>query len=264
MAQPPVFNGVAPGSQAEQVGRLVLAVALVLFLPALPFGNYLIYPFVILTTWFHEMGHGLSALLMGQGFERLMIFADGSGVAEHSVSADASVFTRAVISAGGPLGPVLAGAGLIIASAHPHAWRPTLWIVSIAILASTIIYVRSPVGYAVLPLVGAALALAAWKAPLGLTRFLLQFLGMLGASSMLADFNYLFTEQVAVGGETVLSDTGAIEQALFLPHWVWASLILLISAVIVGASLKYALSDKRRIPPPKKKLPANVLQFKRK
>ena len=203
-------------------------------------------------------------MVLGQGFEQLKIFADGSGIAEHAVSADASAFTRAMISAGGPLGPVLAGAGLIIASAHPRAWRPTLWAVSAAILASTIIFVRSPVGFAVLPLVGAALGLAAWKAPLGLTRFLLQFLGMLGATSMLSDFNYLFTEQVTLGGQPILSDTGAIEQALFLPHWVWASLILLVSAAIIGASLKYALSDKRRIPPPKKKLPANVLQFKRK
>ena len=46
--------GVRPGSQEEQVGRLILAGVLVLFLPALPFGNFLIWPFVILTTWFHE------------------------------------------------------------------------------------------------------------------------------------------------------------------------------------------------------------------
>lgn len=264
MREPPVPFGVTPGGQAEQVGRLVLAVALVLFLPALPFGNYLIYPFVILTTWFHEMGHGLTALILGQGFDQLMIYADGSGEAYYNASSDTSSLISALIAAGGPLGPVLAGAGLIIASAHPHAWRPTLWAVTIAILASTIIFVRSPVGYAVLPIVGAALGLAAWKAPLGLARFILQFLGMLGAMSMLADFNYLFTEEVAMGGKPTLSDTGAIEQALFLPHWVWASLILLISVVITGGSLKYALSDKRRIPPPKKKLPANVLQFKRK
>lgn len=264
MQDRPVPYGVAPGSQAEQVGRLILAVALVLFIPALPFGNYLIYPFVILTTWFHEMGHGLTAMVLGERFEQLMIFADGSGVAEHSVSGDTSALTRALIAFGGPLGPVLAGSGLIIASAHPRAWRPTLWAVTIAILATTIIFVRSPVGFAVLPIVGAALGLAAWKAPPGLNRFLLQFLGMVGATSMLADVHYLFTEEVTLGGNPMLSDTGAIEAALFLPHWIWASLILLVSTVIVGASLKYALSDKRRIPPPKAKLPANVLQFKRK
>ncbi|MHA7820854.1 MAG: M50 family metallopeptidase [Erythrobacter sp.] len=254
---------VAPGSQAEQVGRLVLAVVLVLFLPSLPFGTYLIYPFVILTTWFHEMGHGLSALLMGEEFVRLMIFADGSGVAESTRDPDASVIESAIIAAGGPLGPTLAGAALIVASAHRRAWRPALWLTACTILASVIIWVRSPVGYAVLPLVGAGLALIAWKASDGLARFMLQFLGMLGAMSMLADFNYLFTEEVTLGGETMLSDTGNIERALLLPHWVWAAVILIISATTVGASLKYALSDKRRVPPPAKKRPANVLQFKK-
>ena len=44
---------VRPGSPAEQFGRLMVAGLVVLFLPALPFGTYLAYPFVILTTWFH-------------------------------------------------------------------------------------------------------------------------------------------------------------------------------------------------------------------
>ena len=68
--------GVRPGSQEEQVGRLILAGVLVLFLPALPFGNFLIWPFVILTTWFHEMGHGLTALLTGNAFDLLVIYAE--------------------------------------------------------------------------------------------------------------------------------------------------------------------------------------------
>ena len=53
---------VTPGSQGEAIGRLVVAGLVVTMLPALPFGAYLIYPFAILTTWFHEMGHGLTAL----------------------------------------------------------------------------------------------------------------------------------------------------------------------------------------------------------
>ena len=57
-----------PGSQSEQVGRLLTAGVLVVFAPALPFGNYLIYPFMILATWFHEMGHGLTALAFGYEF----------------------------------------------------------------------------------------------------------------------------------------------------------------------------------------------------
>lgn len=258
---------VAPGSQAEQVGRLILAVVVVLFLPALPLGNYLIYPFVILTTWFHEMGHGLAALALGQEFRQLMIFADGSGIADSAIDTRASVFVRAGIAAGGPLGPVVIGAALIAASAHPRAWRPALWAMAAVIFASVIAYVRTPVGYAVLPLVGAGLAVIAWKGRDGLARFTLQFLGILGAMSMLADFDYLFTEEVRINGERMLSDTGAIEAALVLPHWVWAAALLVVSVGITGASLKYALADERRIPPPRPKLkikpPANVLQFKK-
>ncbi|MEL7218389.1 MAG: M50 family metallopeptidase, partial [Pseudomonadota bacterium] len=129
-----------------------------------------------------------------------------------------------------------------------------------AIFVSVIIYVRSEVGVAVLPLVAALLVLIAWRAKDGFVRFSLQFLGMLGAMSMLRDFNYLFTEEAVIGGQRILSDTGQIEAALFLPHWFWAAAIILLSAVMIILSLKYALSEDR-LGPPKRKLPANVLQF---
>lgn len=252
---------VEPGSQGEQVGRLALAVAIVIFLPALPFGTYLIYPFVILTTWFHEMGHGLTAILTGQEFQRLIIYANGSGVAESALQPDVSRFTKAAIAAGGPLAPSFVGAGLILASAHRKLWRPSLVAMAVVIFASVIIYVRSEVGVAVLPLVGVLLVLIAWRAKDGFVRFSLQFLGVLAAMSMLRDFNYLFTEEAVIGGRRILSDTGAIEEALFLPHWFWAIAILLVSATMVVLSLKYALSDRRLRPPSRK--PANVLQFRR-
>ncbi len=253
---------VKPGSQAEQVGRLILAGFVVIALPSLPLGAYLVYPFAILTTWFHEMGHGLSALMLGQDFERLVIYANGSGVAESRVASDLSPFARATIAAGGPLAPCVFGSLLILASAHERLWRPALWLLSGLIFISVIIYVRSVVGYAVLPLVALGIAVTAWKASPGIVRFVLQFLGLLGAMSMLRDFNYLFTERAVIGGQEMLSDTGQMEAALLLPHWLWAGLILAISALMVGASLKYALSDKRNVRP-KPKLPANVLQFKR-
>jgi hypothetical protein len=254
---------VAPGSQAEQVGRLLIAVIAVLALPALPFGIYLAYPFAILTTWFHEMGHGLTAGILGQQFERLVILADGSGYALSRVASDLSGPARAFIAAGGPLGPVLAGAALIMASAHRAAWRPALWGLSAIIFASVIVYVRSPTGYFVLPLVAAGVALIAWRASPGIVRFTLQFLGILAAMSMLRDFNYLFTEQIVIEGRRQLSDTGQIEAALLLPHWFWAALILALSATVIGASLKYALAERRRRRRPRK-LPSNVAQFRRK
>jgi hypothetical protein len=258
----PVEPLVTPGSQGEAIGRLVVAGLVVTMLPALPFGAYLIYPFAILTTWFHEMGHGLTALLLGQHFEQLLIFANGSGVAESQVSANASRFVHAAIAAGGPLAPSAVGALLIVASAHPRAWRPVLWLSAAAILASVGIWVRSATGWWALPLVAAILGLVAWRGSPAFVRFSLQFLGMLGALSMLRDFDYMFSEKAVIGGQTMLSDTGAIEAALGLPHWLWAGLIVAVSGVMVGWALKYALAGKRlRLPP--RKLPANVLQFRR-
>ncbi|MFO6446454.1 M50 family metallopeptidase [Erythrobacter sp. NE805] len=253
---------VTPGSQGEAIGRLVVAGLVVTMLPALPFGAYLIYPFAILTTWFHEMGHGLTALALGQHFEQLLIFANGSGVAQSAVEPGASRFVSAAIAAGGPLAPSAVGALLIVASAHPKAWRAVLALSAAAILASVVIWVRSPTGWWALPLVAAILALVAWRGSPAWQRFTLQFLGVMGAFSCLKDFDYLFTEQAVIDDQAILSDTGAIEAAIGLPHWLWAGLILALSAVMVGAALKYALAEKRLRPPPKK-LPANVLQFRR-
>lgn len=253
---------VTPGSQGEAIGRLVVAGLVVTMLPALPFGAYLIYPFAILTTWFHEMGHGLTALALGQHFEQLLIFPNGSGVAASRIDADASRFVHAGIAAGGPLAPSLAGALLIVASAHPRAWRPVLWLAAAAILASVIVWVRSATGWWALPLVAAILGLVAWRGSPAWQRFSLQFLGVLGAMSMLRDWGYLFTEEVVLGGQPMLSDTGAMAAALGLPHWLWAAVIVLISAAMLGAALKYALAEKRLRPPPRK-LPPNVLQFRR-
>lgn len=253
---------VTPGSQGEAIGRLVVAGLVVSLLPALPFGNYLSYPFHILTTWFHEMGHGLTAMALGQHFEQLVIFPNGSGFAEYQLTGSASRLVAAAIAAGGPLAPCAAGAGLIVASAHPRAWRPVLWLTAGVILLSVGIWVRSATGWWALPLAAAILALVAWRGPPALVRFSLQFVGLMGAASMLQDFDYLFTEQAVIGGQAVLSDTGQIAAVLGLPHWFWAGVILALSAAMVGAALRYALAEKRLRPPPPK-LPANVLQFRR-
>ncbi|AOL93587.1 M50 family metallopeptidase [Porphyrobacter sp. LM 6] len=253
---------VTPGSQTEAVGRLVVAGLVVVMLPSLPFGAYLTYPFAILTTWFHEMGHGLTALALGQHFEQLVIYPNGSGVAQSRIDADAPSATLAAIAAGGPLAPSLVGALLILASAFPKLWRAALWLAVAAIIASVAIWVRGIVGTTVLPLVAVFLAAVAWRGSPGLTRFTLQFLGMLGALSMLRDADYLLMEQAVIAGRPMLSDTGQIEAALGLPHWLWAGLIVVMSGLMVGTALKYALAEKRLRPPPPKR-PANVLQFRR-
>jgi hypothetical protein len=40
-------------------------------------GRYVLYPFTIPATWFHEMGHGLCAKLLGGSFVSLSLFPEG-------------------------------------------------------------------------------------------------------------------------------------------------------------------------------------------
>jgi hypothetical protein len=233
--------GVAPGSQAEQVGRLFLAGMVVVFLPQLPFGNYLIYPFTILTTWFHEMGHGLTGLALGHEFERLVILPSGSGFAETRYVGEPSPISLALVSAGGPLGPSMVGSLLILASGRAKYWRLALYALAALIGISTLLWIRSAVGLIAMPLVGIAITIIAMKASPGLSRFTLQFLGILAAMSMFQSWDYLFMERAVIGGRPMLSDTGAIEQALLLPHWFWAIAIIGVSGLMIGFSLKRAL-----------------------
>lgn len=236
------MHQVRKGSQEEQVGRLILAGVLVTFLPGVPLLGMLIYPFTILSTWYHEMGHGLTALAQGYQFDLLVVNADGSGYAQSRSPIDSTATSRALVAMGGPLGPSLIGSALILASSARKYWKPALIALAAALAISTLIWVRGLVGWIVLPALAATLILIAFRAPDWLKRFALQFLGVLGALSMFSDWDYLFSESGMVGGRMMLSDTGTMEAALWLPHWIWAIIIIAISGVMVGASLRYALN----------------------
>ena len=200
------------------------------------FGNLLLYPFTILATWFHEMGHGLVAMLTGRGFERLLIFADGSGVAQSLRPADGYRLTDALVAASGPLGPALAGAALILCSRSPDATRNALAVLGAALILSTLIWVRSLTGWLVLPALGVAIVLLAWRGSPSWQRFVIQLLGVQACISVWKQFDYLFSPGGHVGGQLQRSDTGAIADVLLLPYWFWGASISAAILALLGLS----------------------------
>jgi hypothetical protein len=203
-------------------------------------GSLLLYPFTILATWFHEMGHGLAAMLAGRGFERLLIFADGSGVAESLRPGDGYGLTDALVAASGPLGPAIAGALLIVASRSPTATRYALAALGAALILSTLIWVRSLTGWLVLPALGTAITLLALRGPPPWRRFAIQLLGVQAAISAWQQFDYLFSPGGNVGGELQRSDTGAIADVLLLPYWFWGAIISAAILALVWGSCRLA------------------------
>ena len=205
-----------------------------------PFGALLLYPFTILTTWFHEMGHGVAVIFMGERFEQLAIYPDGSGVALSQVSATRSVVQDAIIAAGGPIGPALAGAALIASSRTLRGTRIALAVLGAALLVTTVIWVRSLTGWLVLPAMGVAILAVARNANPDQQRFAIQLLGVQAIISVWTQSGYLFTRGGTLGGLPQVSDTEAIAQALLLPYWFWGVVLSAINVALLWWSFRFA------------------------
>ena len=201
----------------------------------IPYGDYILYPFSILATWFHEMGHGLAAILLGGDFRQLQIFANGSGFAEYSSRFNPIV--RALVAAAGPMGPPIAGAILILASRSFKTASLSLKILGGCLLLSVLIWVRSLFGVVAIILLGLAIIGIGFKANRWFQGFSIQFLGVQACISTYHQLDYLFTR---TAGPLGLSDTGQIQRQLILPYWFWGGLMAIASLVILVQSLRIA------------------------
>jgi hypothetical protein len=220
---------------------LIAAAVVTVVLWQVPFGNYVLYPFTILATWFHEMAHGIAALILGGSFTKLMIFRNGSGVAYYSGPLFLEPISRALVAAAGPIGPPLAGAALIIASRNTKSASLGLRILAILLLVTTAIWVRSLFGIIMIPVLGLVTLFISIKASPRTQAFAVQFLGVQACVSTYLQVGYLFSFSA---GSLGLSDTARIEQVLLLPYWFWGALIAVASFLILVHSLRNAYGDK--------------------
>ncbi|MBD2105213.1 M50 family metallopeptidase [Leptolyngbya sp. FACHB-261] len=231
--------GEKPSDRMELIWLLGAGV-LTFALWQMPYGNYILYPFTILATWFHEMGHGLMAVLLGGEFRQLQIFANGSGVAQHSGALFLGPLGRALVAAAGPMGPPVAGAGLIVASTQLRTARWALLILGSVLLLSGLIWVRSLFGLAMVASLGAGILWLGLKTSGWLQGFAVQFLGVQACISTYHQLDYLFMNQAVIGGQLMRSDSAQIAQQLLLPYWFWGLLMAAGSFLILLKSLRVA------------------------
>ncbi|NEP17531.1 MAG: M50 family metallopeptidase [Leptolyngbya sp. SIO4C1] len=239
----PDLSDTAVMPKRDRLRWLMIAAVATVVLWQVPLGEYLLYPFTILATWFHEMGHGLTAMLLGGNFQKLVLYPNGSGVAISSGRVFGGALGHAMVSAGGPMGPPLAGAALILASRQAKTARWGLIALGALLIASTLVWVRSLTGWLVLPLLGAAILYIALRTKVWVKVLTVQFLGVQACISTFHQLDYLFTYQATIGGQTMLSDTGQISKALLLPHWIWGSLLAIAAVLLLAKSLQLAYRD---------------------
>lgn len=222
-------------ARTELFSLITIAIATI-FLWQIPGGKIIIYPFTILATWFHEMGHGLMGILLGGDFERLEIERNGNGLARCSGNFFLGRVGNALFYAAGSMLPPLVGGGLIIASRNLQISHNILAILGVFLMLSAIIWVRSGFGILVIPLLGFLILGIALKTPPDMQKFATQFIGVQACVSTFKNFGYLFTYQIPGG----FSDTARIAENLFLPHWFWGIIMTIGSLEILLQSLRVA------------------------
>jgi hypothetical protein len=214
---------------------------LTILLLYLPFGRYILYPFIILGTWFHEMSHGLAAILLGGDFIRLEIFSNGSGLAVHSANLFLGGLGNAMVAAAGPLGPTIAGSVLLMSSKSEKASGIMLFVLGLFLILSVLIWVRSIFGVVFISIFGIIAIYSALKLKDKQRRFIIQFLAVQAFTSLYLSIGYLYSGGANVDGSSFASDTQVIAQNLLLPNWFWASLILMISAIMMIVSVRFVV-----------------------
>jgi hypothetical protein len=226
-------------------GALLLAAATIFILTGfVPYGQLVLYPFTLLSTWVHEMGHGITALLCGGRFDELIINRDASGLARIAV---VKGWRQAAAGAGGLLAPPLVGA-LILATSRLFA-RGILALLSLALLVSLLLWVRTPVGWlAMAPLFLLCLLLVRYGGQAG-RLFFAKLIGLLLALDTVQRMGYLFVQSGQVGGRSHPSDVAGIAAVLGGSYLLWGALLAGLSGLLLLGGLLLAFRAPRRPAP---------------
>lgn len=210
-----------PRLKPAERARLVLlaSVTLTVLLYVVPYGHYVAYPLMLLSTLAHEMGHGIMALLVGGSFHRFVMWPDGSGMAEWSGDGGAS--SRALVAAGGLVGPAVAAAVGFAVGRTIRGARGALTGLAAILALALLLVVRNLFGFVFVAVVLAGCFLAARKASGEVAQLVLIFLAVQLALSVFSRGDYLFTPTAETAGGVMPSDVGQIAAALLLPYWFW-------------------------------------------
>ncbi|MEM7583830.1 MAG: M50 family metallopeptidase [Acidobacteriota bacterium] len=215
---------------------LLVSVTLTVALYVVPYGQYLAYPLMLLSTLAHEMGHGIAALLVGGSFHRFQMWPDGSGVAVWSGSV--GPIGHAVVAAGGLVGPAVAAAVGFAVGRTVRGARGALIGVSVILLLALLLVVRNPFGLIFVSVVLAGCVLAVRKASGEVAQLVLIFLAVQLALSVFSRGDYLFTPVAQTSAGTMPSDVGQIAEALFFPYWFWGAICGAISVAVLLYGIK--------------------------
>ena len=230
MSVEPLLAPLEPAPEPERPsasgGRVILvaSAAATLLLYNLPwFGRALARPLILLATLAHEMGHGLTAVLLGGEFQRLEMWLNGAGVAEMDLDGFGRI-REGLCIAGGLLGPPVAAAICFALGRTGYGARACLGGLAGLLLVAEILWVRNLFGLVFVGTVMLFCFLGASRLSLAHAQIAVVFVGVQLALSVFSHADYLFTRGVVNPEGSFPSDVAQLERLLFLPYWFWGIL----------------------------------------
>jgi hypothetical protein len=208
---------------------LWLAAALCLGVSLTPWGPVLLYPFTLFTTWIHECGHAVMAVLVGGSVTSITIQPDTSGLTRSLVPV--SRIAQGLVASAGYLSASIVGCLLMAATRVERRARPILWGIGAFMLLTVVIWMRNPFGALVVLGWGIALLLLARKGSGRASRFILSVLAIQVALNAVYDIRVLFL----VNGR---SDAETMARLFLAPAWLWASLWMIASIAMLAWTLR--------------------------
>jgi hypothetical protein len=221
----------------ERSARLLLLASIVLtaVLYVIPYGHYVAYPLLLLSTLAHEMGHGIAALLVGGEFESFVLYADTSGMASTVVGGR---LAAAWVAAGGLVGPSVAAVVLFLLGTRPRIARYGLLVVAALLVLACVLVVRNLFGILFVSLVAAAAGGIALRASPRVAQIASVFIGTQLALSVFSRGDYLFAAVAQTANGEKLSDVALMADALWLPFWLWGALCGAFSIAVLVLGLR--------------------------
>ena len=207
--------------------NLLVAAAILAVAMNISTGRYLLYPFMIFSTWIHEMCHGMAAVLSGGYIAKLQIFKNGSGLAY-----TASSHRGFVASAGYP-GTAVTGCLLLLF--RRTTLGPTIGTIGLgsAMLISCALYVRDSFGAIVLPVEAVFLILCAWKLPAAWLDILYNFLATVCCLNAIENMQDLYASSQGYAGDKLMNSDAHTVAALWGGDYrLWATIWLLMALLL--------------------------------
>lgn len=199
---------------------LLVSAAITLALYVIPFGDVIARPLLLLSTLAHEMGHGITALLLGGRFHELKMWLNGAGLADMDVTGFGRL-RQGLTAAGGLVGPAVAAAVCFTLGKTGRGAQACLVGLGLGLVAAEFLLVRNLFGFVFVGLVAAGCLFAGARLTPEKAQWVVVFVGVQLALSIFSHADYLFAREAANPAGTYPSDVMQMQQALFLPYWFW-------------------------------------------